>query len=307
MASNGRPKALDNEMFDDAMDLSGADNGDNLDFHDACLEEIDRYRRMDEWIPSYNNVLSITSLDCKRRLVQAGAADLNLADFLQYTRDGTSDELRLYAFEAMMDLGLIRQEKLFRWFLIVLGTDPSPYLREHMMRLFGKILAALAIGEISFSRRKVAVESDGLIIEDTSTDARKKEMDRTKTVTGALEALKEDIGRNETLRRGLWAAISSPAISLREMGDLIEICSLLYNPNSTLIVKLKYPRYWNCRKNGKVRSRLLSQASNPLTIVLPQLIGQAFLFTLVTHSNYSHTTASTSCYNQRLHDAEWRR
>ena len=271
MASNGRPKALDSEMFDDPMDSSGGANGDNLDFHDACLEEIDRYRRMDEWIPSYNNILSITSLDCKRRLVQAGAADLKIADFLQYTRDGTSDELRLYAFEAMMDLGLVRQERVLHWFLVVLGTDPSPYLREHMMRLFGKILAALAIGEISFSARKVAVESDGLIIEDTSTDARKREIDRTKTVTGALEALKEDIGRNETLRKGLWAAISSPAISLQEMGDLVEICSLLYNPNSKLIVKLKYPRYWNCRKIGKVRSRPLSGALNSLTIELLNL------------------------------------
>ena len=257
MSSSGKPKALDSKMLIDTMDESdGEANGDNLDFHDACLEEMDRYRRMDEWIPSYQNVLSTTSLECKRRLVQTSAAELNLVDFLQYTRDGTSDNLRLSAFEVMMDLGLAQQEKVLQWFLVVLGTDPSPYLREHMLRLFGKVLAALALGEISTSTTKRVVnENDGLIIEETSTDARRKAMDRTKTVTGALEALKDEMSRHEVLRRGIWAAICSPTISLQEMGELLLICKLLYNPSSSIIVKLTYPRYWRCRKIGKVRLR----------------------------------------------------
>lgn len=255
MSSNGKPKTLDSRMLDDAMNgMNGEASGDDLEFHNACLEEMDRYRRMDEWIPSYQNVLSMTSLECKRRLVQAGAADLNLVEFLQYTRDGTSNDLRLRAFEVMIDLGLMQQEKILRWFLVVLGSDPSPYLREHMLRLFGKILAALALGEISISTTKrVVAENDGLIIEETSTDARRKAMDRTKTVTGALEALKDEMSRHEVLRRGVWAAICSPTISLQEMGELLLICKLLYNPHSSIIVKLTYPRYWNCKKIGKVR------------------------------------------------------
>lgn len=248
------------------MDESSRDESDDdIDFHHGCLEEIDRYRRMDEWIPSFNNVLSTTALDCQRRLAKANAADFSLYDFLQYTREGTSDDLRISAFEAMMDLDLVKHDKVLRWFLIVLGSDPSPYLREHMLRLFGKLLAALAIGEISISSTNIRsgnegvteendgliIENDGLTIENTSTDARKKYVDRRKTVTGALEALKEEIGGNETLRKGLWAAISSPAISLQQMGQLIDICSLLYTPNSSLIITLRFPRYWKCRHLGK--------------------------------------------------------
>ena len=241
------------------MDESSEDNhDDDIEFHRDCLEEIDRYRRMDEWIPSYNNILSITVLDCKRRLVKAGAAEFGLVDFLQYTRDGTSDDLRLGAFESMMDLDLVRNDKIFEWFLMVLGTDPSPFLREHMRRLFGKLLAALAIGEISVSTANQAaeedgltIEHDGLTIEDTSTDIRKKSIDRKKTVPGALEALKEEIGGNTVLRKGMWAAISSPAVSLQEIGQLLDICALLYTPNSSLVIKLHYPRYWKCRKVGK--------------------------------------------------------
>ena len=291
MSRNGRPKAANREVADDAMDETDDDDaGDNYDFHSACLEEIDRYRRMDEWIPSYNNVLSITALDCKRKLVKASAADLNLADFLQYTRDGTSDDLRLKAFEALLDLGLIKQEKVLRWFLVVLGTDPSPYIRERMLRLFGKLLAALAIGEVSVSNAVLEVEDDGLTIEETSTEARKKEMDRTKTITGALEALKEEASSNEVLRKGLWAAVLSPAISLQEMGSLIDACSYLYKPKDSHIVKLRYPRYWKCKKIGKVRhinARLRSESlcsCHSANVWTSPHAGQAAFYAFVTHS-----------------------
>ena len=277
VSSNGKPRILNYDMMDSMMDEPSEDNhDDDIDFHRGCLEEIDRYRRMDEWIPSYNNVLSITVLDCKRRLVEAGAAEFGLVDFLQYTRDGTSDDLRLGAFESMMDLDLVRNDKIFQWFLMVIGTDPSPYLREHMRRLFGKLLAALAIGEISVSTAELAaedsgltIEQDGLTIEDTSTDTRKKSIDRKKTVPGALEALKEEIGGNEVLKKGMWAAISSPVISLQEMGQLLDICALLYTPNSSLVIKLKYPRYWKCRKVGKGKL-VFSHTARVRTAPMPQ-------------------------------------
>lgn len=286
MSSNGKPRTLTYDTIDDTMDESNEDNrGDDIDFHHACLEEIDRYRRMDEWIPSYNNVLSITALDCKRQLVKARSAEFNLVEFLQYTRDGTSDDLRLSAFRAIMEMELVKQDKILQWFLMVLGSDPSPYLREHMSRLLGKLLAALAIGEFSASATHpeienggLTIENDDLMIEDTSTDARKKAADRKKTVPGALDALKEEIGGNEVLREGLWAAVSSPSISLQEMGHLIDICSLLYTPKLSLIVKLRLPRYWKCRNlgnckllfthSGRYRENKMPQRQLPASIAI---------------------------------------
>ena len=281
------------------MDDAGEDtHDDDIDFHRDCLEEIDRYRRMDEWIPSYNNILSTTVLDCKRRLVKAGAADFGLVDFLQYTRDGTSDNLRLGAFECMMDLDLVRHDRIFQWFLMVLGTDPSPFLREHLQRLFGKLLAALAIGEISVSTANVTaeedgltIEHDGLTIEDTSTDIRKKSIDRKKTVGGALPALKEEIGGNEILRQGMWAAISSPAISLQEMGQLLDICALLYTPNSSLVIKLKYPRYWKCRKVGKGKL-VFSHTARVRTVPMPQRQPPALAANTTVQGSISSTTVA---------------
>lgn len=229
------------------------DDGDDLRFHNACLDEIDRYRRIDEWLPSYHNTLSTTALDCKRQLVKAGTASLTLIDFLQYTRHGTLDILRINAFSNLMDLGMFKNDAILHWFLSVLGTDPSPYIRDRMLRLLGKTIGAIAIGDNSEPVAPGTTPQDNLIIEqESSTDARKADLVRKQSVQGALEALKSEIGTNEVLKKGLWNAIASPAISLREMGDLLEICDHLYIQESSMIVVLKYPRKWTCTKVGKV-------------------------------------------------------
>ena len=234
------------------------DDGDDLHFHKACLEEIDRYRRSDEWIPSYTNVLSRTALECKLQLSQTSTIALDLSDFLQHTRDGTADDLRLSAFANLVKIGLLNKASCLRWFLLVLGTDPSPYIRGKMLRLFGQMLGSVAIGEDSKPEADKA-EQDSLIIEqETTTEARKVGLERKQNVPRALQALITEISGNEALKQGLWAAVTSPVISLQEMAELLEICSLLYRPVRSLVVVLKYPSYWRCKHTGKVRSSFIN-------------------------------------------------
>lgn len=233
----------------DALEME-VDSDDDLRFYNICLDEIDRYRRIDEWIPSYHNILSSTALNCTQRLIKAGVTDFQPADFLQYTRDGTFEDLRLNAFSNLMDLGALKMDPILRWFLFVLGTDPSPYVRDHMLRIFGNALGAIAIGESLESA--ATTQQDGLIIEqESSTEARRADLARKQTVVGALAALKAEIGTNPVLKQGLWTAITSPTLTLREIAELLEICGLLYTPESSMIVILKYPRYWSCAKTGK--------------------------------------------------------
>lgn len=229
------------------------DEEDDLHFHNACLDEIDRYRRIDEWIPSYHNILSTTALDCKRKLIAAGAMPFKLVEFLQYTRDGTSDNLRLTAFRNLMDLGLIKHDAVFRWFLSALGMDPSPYVRDRMLCLLNRAFGAVAIGENSSPEMLAAAQQDNLIIEqESSTDARRDDLARKQTVEGALKALKAEMSGNGALQIGLWEFITSPMCTLRETGEVLQICEMLYEPESSMIVVLKYPRYWKCTKIGKV-------------------------------------------------------
>ena len=224
---------------------------DDIQFHNGCLEELDRYRRIDEWIPSHLNVVSISALECKLMLAKAGVIKVDANDFLQYTSDGTSDYLRLSAFASLMDLGFATNHAVLQWFLFILGIDPSPFMREQMLRIFGRTLGAIAIGEASEASAMMQ-PADGLIVEiEASTESRKADLLRKQTVTGALQALKQELESNPTLQKGLWSAITSPKISLQQMWQLLEICDRLYVPQTSMIVALKLPRYWKCTKTGK--------------------------------------------------------
>ena len=245
----------------------GNANEDNLTFYESCVEEIDRHRRIDEWIPSFHNILSATALDCKRRLMKAGGIPIKVADFLQYTQAGCYSDLRLTAFRCLMDLGLHRSDPILRWYLFVLSNDPSPYIRENMIRLLGKTLGSIAIGESSSKAAEVAaMDNTGLIIEqESSTLARQADLARKQTIPGALAALKSELSDNATLKSALWQAIESPVLSLRQLGELLEICSLLYDTNSRMAVVLKLPHYWRCVNNGRTINPLTSKPSHILT------------------------------------------
>ena len=246
------------------------DDGDNENFHNACLDEIDRYRRIDEWIPSYHNILSTTALDCKRILAKAGIINIRPADFLQYTPDGTSEYLRLKAFENLMTLGMVKNDAILRWFLFVLGTDPSSYVREHMVHILGRTLGATAIGEHLEVAKAQESQEDGLVIEqESSTEARQADLARKQTVLGALNALKDELSSNLVLKTEIWNAITSPTLSLQQMGDLLDICDLLYTPETSMVVALKYPRYWTCKKIGKGKV-LFSPSSRIRTTPMPK-------------------------------------
>ena len=237
---------------------------DDTTFHAACLEEIDRYRRLDEWIPSYHNILSRTALNCTYMLAKSSLVPLNPANFLQYTAEGHFPLLRLIAFTNLLSLGTFKSAPILRWFFAVLSTDPSPYIRAHLMRLLGPILGAIAIGE-SLPPKPAHDEAanGGLIIEqEASTETRAADLARKQTVVGAKAALVNEVGSLEMLKKELWSAIESPTISLQMRLDLLDICSWLYTPKDEMVVVLKYPRYWTCRKTGK--GKLTFTASGPV-------------------------------------------
>lgn len=230
------------------------DDQDDKAFLNACLDEIDRYRRIDEWIPSYHNVLSTTALDCKQILTKAGALTTQPADFLQYTPDETSDHLRVNAFANLMGTGLMKGDAVLRWFLFVLGTDPSPYIRDQMLRILGKTLGSIAIGEHLDAAKAQAAQQDGLVIEqEASTEARAADLARKQTVEGSIGALRTEVSSNPVLKQSIWNAITSPALSLQQMSELLGICEILYTPETSMRVTLRYPQIWQVKRTDKYK------------------------------------------------------
>ncbi|KAL4814094.1 hypothetical protein BDW67DRAFT_166656 [Aspergillus spinulosporus] len=217
-----------------------------------AIAEIDRYRRMDEWSSSFQNLYSRAALYCQMQLMQAKIAEVDVMQFLPYTRVGTYDLLRLDAFECLVELDIFKSPELLRWFIFTMSNDPSIWLRWQLHGLFGRALAPVAFGRGVVNEPPLA--TDGLIIEqESSTEVRQADLARRQTVTGALAALKAEVSGDQVLKECLWAACSSPIIGILELSEFTDLCRVIYDPITSKRVTLKYPRYWAVKHHGRGR------------------------------------------------------
>ena len=179
-----------------------------------AVEEVDRYRRMDEYLPSYHNVFSIAALDCKRLLLKAGVVRSGLDDIIQATRPGNSEMLRLAAFENLIDLGMLQHDMFMQYLLHELGYDPSSVIREGLRTRLWEGLAAIALG--TAKENLISMSEDALIIE-TDVETRTRHPERTTNLATALKMLREEIAERDSLKEGLWQAIEYVTYHFRSL------------------------------------------------------------------------------------------
>lgn len=226
------------------------DEQDEIDFQRDALNEIERHRRLDEWIPSYQNIITVTALQCQSLLMENGIIPRKILDFLQYAKPGAAESVRLKALECLIDLNMMKHSAILRYLVFTLSYDPSPYMRENLYYLIGRGLARIAIGDKKEDTSNQVF--GGLVIEqDTSTESRAAMLERTQTLDGAIKALKVELGNNDVLKEQLYNALTSPFPSLKEWVRLLDICGLVFEPKSSLEITLKYPYYWKVRHLGR--------------------------------------------------------
>ena len=181
-------------MFDDEED-------DLLELRQAVISEVDRIQRMDQWLPSFQNVLSLTALQIKRELVLTKIMESDLTEFLAYTREGTSDTLRLKAFECLVDLGALRNRAILHYICNVIGTDPSPYIRRAVLMTFIRGLGAIAYGLESKVKSQFVV--DDVVLQDAIV--RHAETSQG-TIASALITFRSELGKSESFKSAIWIA-----------------------------------------------------------------------------------------------------
>ena len=199
-------------MEEDVEDEDEEYGGGKL--HELALAELDRYQRMDQWQPTYRNIVSEVSLDIRKDLMKKGIKDLDLRIFLAYTREDTLPTLRVKAFGCLVDLGALRDNVLGPYICYAMGNDPSPFVRRHVQRAFGRGLGMIAVAgaqagpSVSNDRRPQLGE---MIIEDPGVDtsAARKDQLAKETIVGAVEALKRELLEDAVMKSALWKATMS--------------------------------------------------------------------------------------------------
>ncbi|KAH8899326.1 hypothetical protein GQ53DRAFT_873563 [Thozetella sp. PMI_491] len=240
------------------IDSLKIDDDDDLEFKrflEKAIDEIDKYRRMDEWTLTYQNVWTTTVLDCKMRLMKARVIPISIIDFVQYLQDENLDLVRLKAFECLVELGMISRPVILKLLLTYMTTDSSPFVRDRLFKVFSRGIAAIALGDHKPAQQDappaaVEEDNDGLIIEqgDAIIEAKKRDAVRHTDITSSLAALKEELKGNAELKNEIWKAFNSDTIGLKEKQQIMELCSAMFGPEDEFLVTFNYPRRWKVER-----------------------------------------------------------
>lgn len=222
-------------------------------FIEKTIEEIDRFRRMDEWTGSYQNIWTTTALECKKILMKERVIPTAPLEYLQYLQDDNIDLVRITAFECLVELGMLSRPSILKFLLAAMSTDNSAFVRDRLFKIFCEGIASIALGEQAVKEKEAApvVEDEsGLIIEQAEaiTDARKEKAARKEDIHKALKALKEDLQGNVVLQQAMWKAFQSHVIGLDEKRRILDLCEAMFEPEDSLLVTVKYPSYWTCTR-----------------------------------------------------------
>lgn len=243
---------------DEAMAIEPVDT-EPEEFRDLVLEEIDRFRRMDEHSPSYENCFTLAALDAYCRLMKAEVIKRNPARFIEYLQDRTYDLVRIKACESLVELGMLTNKHFIRMFLLLASTDPSPFVRDRIFKALCRGLASMAIGEDEQEDKKAEAQpaEDGLIVEQDEAvmEANKHAKARKEDLSVALAALKAKTTDDEGLQEAVWKALTSPVLNSREQIRFIDLCSVLFEEDQSLIMCFPYPSYWRAERGEKIRSK----------------------------------------------------
>jgi len=264
--------------IDGLMDLDDEEDSEFEEFKNNVLGCLDRYVRRDVWMHSYQNIITVTAMRCKERLMKAKIIPVDAPEFAQYLHDGNSDAIRVQGFKSLVNLGFLRHKSVATLLLNSLSTDRSPYTRDRLFDLlclgmadmaFGEALAAASASNLpalpSLSAPAAIPGEGGVLDGEGEPDQDLKILDpaaviaartafeaRTKTMVGTLVALKDECKDLHELKAALWTAIGSPIIGFQEQANLLDFGHTICDAKYSMTVKLRMPRYWKVKHLGKV-------------------------------------------------------
>jgi transcription initiation factor TFIID subunit 2 len=225
------------------------------EFTKKAIEELTRHQRLDEWIPTYQNIYTTTALDCARKLIVNHVAPFRPSEFLQYAQLGNADNVRLKAWNCLVRLGMFRKDSVLKFLIHAIRSDPSPYFRKQLLRIFSFAAGQVATGDVYMPEKPKEDTSGSLVVENEADNSARAAQLARQDLTGALQGLKTDLKDNQTLRVAIEEALKSDTLSVSDMLELLDFCDMVFNDlrRDNLILKFKLPRYWQVKHLGQAQ------------------------------------------------------
>lgn len=254
LVASARPPPQSDGDFDD--DELMEEYNEDQKFQKEATDELERYRRIDEWISSYHNVYSVTALNCMQQLQQVGVVKNKTSEILEYTKPGNADEVRLKAFSSLVDLNFARKPQILKYLMHNLCDDTSPFFRDRLSRVLGQALGSVAIRDEEKPKLLPKPVESGLILEqEAPVEIEQVELVERSAPEQALIGLKTALSEDEVFKKALWSAVQAPAMTISEVVSFLDIAALLYEPSTQLIATLRLPHFYRVKNLGKGKLR----------------------------------------------------
>jgi len=204
-------------------------------------------------------VYSTTAIECLQKLTQAGIVRDKIKELLEYTRVENAVNVRLVAFNCLVETGVTRKTSMLAYLLSSLVEDRSPTFRRALLDCLGVALGHIALGDDEPEPLHAPVVNDsGLVLEqEVNHEIRHLEATRKTSPEGALAALKNILQVQPKFKQALWNAVTSSTLTIDEIGALADIAALVFDSKVSLGVTLKYPRHWRVINEGHGKVKFL--------------------------------------------------
>lgn len=225
-------QALSNSFVDVQLTQDEIERGqprqlpqENVTTYNSALDAVDQMLHVDRLVPSYRNTLAISCLQFYVKLMLSSFTPIDFALFLPFTREGTYSPIRTVAFDCLLLLGGLQDERLAQYMLAVLRYDESPLVRQHLgssiLTSLVTLIATDAFGEkISTDTRGRSAFVDVSLEEFDENFALMSAGTRSRgggvavfdsqaaTIDRAFKTLRSRIGSNAAVREALQATIT---------------------------------------------------------------------------------------------------
>ncbi|KAJ9091949.1 hypothetical protein QFC19_008878 [Naganishia cerealis] len=240
----------------DLRDIPDVFDNSKQKFVDDALVEINRLHKLDEWVPSYHNMISVVCLQLKVQLAVHGYYELPFEDLLPYTLGKFPLDVRVEAFRGLFLLGGLRNAAVMKYFLTTcLLTRENSRFKRGLVEALCSAVASVATGpapstlddpEFNFyqalegERLKIGTNKTNMMIIDDGMDlaSSRKEMFAKSSIEGAIDLLRAKFAQGEGLKNTLWELLHNSLLSLYERRRIFNLCQILYEEKDQFLVRL---------------------------------------------------------------------
>lgn len=251
-------------------------------FYTKFLEILDRYHKLDEWIPSYKNIISITCIQQKIKLTLNGFSCISIEDLLYYTLDSYSINIRIEAFLGIFILGGLKNTNILRYFFYTyFFNNQNPYFKTKLINAFFNSICIAAIDGIplniddsefiseksdNYNKVNIKNTSNMVIIDDDSNSKFVSKINKNlkKTIENVIKSLRLNYAIGKGLQKVFWYFIHLTLLSIYEKRELYCMCEILFEKIDSFTVTLPISAFSTSDINKKL---CLKYRGNGLVVI----------------------------------------